>query len=105
MDYLMGRKDIDNTKIIIYGRSLGGAVAIDLLSSTYFGDKAFAMIVENTFTSIPHMADQLVGGLNRLPIFCFRNQVFYSLFIAVLSYYGQIPVKLHSQQQHGFFYT
>jgi hypothetical protein len=75
MDYLMGRKDIDNSKIIIYGRSLGGAVAIDLLSLPYFSDKAFAMIVENTFTSIPHMADQLLSGLDRLPIFCFRNQV------------------------------
>jgi hypothetical protein len=81
MDYLMGRKDIDSTKIIIYGRSLGGAVAIDLLSLQYFADKAFAMVVENTFTSIPHMADQLIGGLNRLPIFCFRNQVCCFLYI------------------------
>ena len=80
----MGRKDIDSTKIIIYGRSLGGAVAIDLLSLQYFADKAFAMVVENTFTSIPHMADQLIGGLNRLPIFCFRNQVLY--IIAILVY-------------------
>lgn len=72
----MGRKDIDSTKIIIYGRSLGGAVAIDLVSLPNFADKAFAMIVENTFTSIPHMADQLISGLNRLPIFCFRNQVY-----------------------------
>ena len=85
MDYLMGRKDIDNTKIIIYGRLLGGAVMIDLLSLPYFSDKALAMIVENTFTSIPHMADQLLGGFNRLPIFCFRNQVFCSLFLVVHS--------------------
>ena len=85
MDYLMGRKEIDNTKIIIYGRSLGGAVAIDLLSLPYFSDKAFVMIVENTFSSIPHMANELLGGLNRLPIFCFRNQVFCSLFLVVHS--------------------
>lgn len=77
MNYLLSRKDIDNTKIVIFGRSLGGAVAIDLLSSSYFADKAFALVVENTFTSIPHMADQMVGGLKRLPIFCFRNQVTY----------------------------
>ena len=85
MDYLMGRKDIDNTKIIINGRSLGGAVVLDLLSLPYFSDKAFAMIVENTFKSIPHVADQLLGGFNRLPIFCFRNRVFCSLFLVVHS--------------------
>lgn len=75
MEYLLSRKDIDNTKIVLFGRSLGGAVAIDLLSIPSFADRAFALIVENTFTSIPHMADQLVGGLKRLPMVCFRNQV------------------------------
>ena len=80
----MGRQDIDNTKIVIYGRSLGGAVAIELLSLPYFTDKVFAMIVENTFTSIPHMADQLISGLNRLPIFCFRNQVLLVLSIGLV---------------------
>ncbi|XP_046839225.1 protein ABHD13-like isoform X2 [Xenia sp. Carnegie-2017] len=75
IEYIRGRKDVDNTKIIVYGRSLGGAVAINLLCQSYFTDKVFAMVVENTFTSIPQMADQLIGhGLNRLPMFCFRNQ-------------------------------
>ena len=75
MDYLFSRSDIDTTKIVVFGRSLGGAVAIDLVTFPYFGDKAFALIVENTFTSIPHMADQMINGLQRLPLFCFRNQV------------------------------
>ena len=75
MSYLLSRTDIDTNKIVIFGRSLGGAVAIALASNELYVDKAFALIVENTFTSIPSMANQLVNGLGRLPYFCFRNKV------------------------------
>ena len=72
----MSRTDIDTNKIVIFGRSLGGAVAISLASNELYLDKAFALIVENTFTSIPSMANQLVmNGLSKLPYFCFRNKV------------------------------
>jgi len=75
LSYLLSRTDIDTNKIVIFGRSLGGAVAIALASNELYMDKAFALIVENTFTSIPSMANQLVNGLGRLPYFCFRNKV------------------------------
>ena len=76
LSYLLSRKDIDTSKIVIFGRSLGGAVAIDLASNELYLDKALALIVENTFTSIPGIADQLVmNGISRLPYFCFRNKV------------------------------
>jgi len=75
LSYLLSRTDIDTNKIVIFGRSLGGAVAIALASNELYVDKAFALIVENTFTSIPSMANQLVNGLGRLPYFCFRNKV------------------------------
>ena len=73
--YLLSRTDIDTNKIVIFGRSLGGAVAIALASNELYLDKSFALIVENTFTSIPGMANQLVNGLGKLPYFCFRNKV------------------------------
>ncbi|KAK2551511.1 Protein ABHD13 [Acropora cervicornis] len=60
LSYLLSRKDIDTSKIVIFGRSLGGAVAIDLASNELYLDKALALIVENTFTSIPGLADQLI---------------------------------------------
>ena len=75
LSYLLSRTDIDTNKIVIFGRSLGGAVAIALASNELYVDKAYALIVENTFTSIPCMANQLVNGLGRLPYFCFRNKV------------------------------
>ena len=31
--------------------------------------------MENTFTSIPMMATQIVPGLEKLPVICYRNQV------------------------------
>lgn len=74
--YLISRTDIDTNKIVVFGRSLGGAVAISLASNELYLDKAFALIVENTFTSIPSMANQLVmNGISKLPYFCFRNKV------------------------------
>jgi hypothetical protein len=75
MEHLLNRTDIDRNQIIIFGRSLGGAVAIDLASQPAFMNRAFAVIVENTFTSIPAMASELLNGLHRLPYFCFRNKV------------------------------
>eukprot|EP01125_Pyxidicula_operculata_P005506 TRINITY_DN1951_c0_g1_i2.p1 TRINITY_DN1951_c0_g1~~TRINITY_DN1951_c0_g1_i2.p1 ORF type:complete len:184 (-),score=28.81 TRINITY_DN1951_c0_g1_i2:55-606(-) len=55
LNYLLNRQDISRSKIIIFGRSLGGAVAISLASKNQ--DKIKALIVENTFISIGGMAD------------------------------------------------
>ena len=49
LDWTLARSDIDKTKIIVFGRSLGGAVAIDLCSKRQ-GDIC-GLIVENTFTN------------------------------------------------------
>ena len=39
MDYLLNREDVDSKKIIVFGRSLGGAVAIDLASDLNYMKK------------------------------------------------------------------
>jgi fermentation-respiration switch protein FrsA (DUF1100 family) len=46
-DYLQGREDINNKKIIAYGVSLGGAVAVDLASKR----PVAALILDSTFSS------------------------------------------------------
>jgi len=53
LEYLLSKPEIDTNKIFIYGESLGGAVAVSLTSRNQ--DKVKAIIVENTFTSIPDM--------------------------------------------------
>ena len=62
--YLLSRNDvIDTSKIVIFGRSLGGAVAIHLASilRNERSDEEIqprALLLENTFTSVQEMAVQ-----------------------------------------------
>ncbi|KAK2850163.1 hypothetical protein Q7C36_008946 [Tachysurus vachellii] len=74
LDYVMSRPDIDKTKIILFGRSLGGAVAIRLASVN--PHRVAAIMVENTFLSIPHMASTLFSFLpmRYLPVWCYKNK-------------------------------
>lgn len=74
LDYVMARPDLDKTKIILFGRSLGGAVAIHLASEN--AHRISAVVVENTFLSIPHMASTLFSffPLRYLPLWCYKNK-------------------------------
>ncbi|KAG2638287.1 alpha/beta hydrolase domain-containing protein WAV2-like isoform X2 [Panicum virgatum] len=54
LDHLAQRKDIDTSRIVIFGRSLGGAVGAVLAKNN--PEKVAALILENTFTSILDMA-------------------------------------------------
>lgn len=75
LEFLLNRQDIDHEKIVLYGRSLGGAVAIDLATNENYAEHIFALIVENTFTSIPDIACHMFFWIKRLPTVCYRNQV------------------------------
>ncbi|MGL4944351.1 MAG: alpha/beta hydrolase [Thermoguttaceae bacterium] len=57
--WLAARENIAERDIIVWGRSLGGAVTIDLAAR----DGARAMVVESTFTSLPEMAAKLLPFL------------------------------------------
>lgn len=54
--HLTGERGLDPTRIVVFGRSLGGAVAIDLVQ-----DRPIAgLIVESTFSSLADMASRLI---------------------------------------------
>ncbi|XP_064488844.1 protein ABHD13-like isoform X2 [Ornithodoros turicata] len=76
LHYLLQHPGIDHSLIILFGRSLGGAVALDLASRPEHGSRLFGVVVENTFTSIPDMARALLRWkvLQWLPEFCYKNQ-------------------------------
>ena len=57
LDFISKREDIDQTKLYVFGRSLGGAVAVQLCMDPIVPIKG--IILENTFTSIPDMMDEL----------------------------------------------
>ncbi|XP_068662741.1 alpha/beta hydrolase domain-containing protein WAV2-like [Aristolochia californica] len=61
LDHLFQRTDIDTSRIVVFGRSLGGAVGSVLANNN--PDKVSAIILENTFTSILDMAGVLLPFL------------------------------------------
>lgn len=76
IEYLHTRHDLDLNQIVLFGRSLGGAVAIDLAVDSEYSQRIMCLIVENTFTSIPEMAVELIyDWLKYLPLFCYKNKV------------------------------
>ena len=77
LDYLETRTDIDQSKLVAFGRSLGGAVAIQLASMPYYAQKLHGVIVENTFTSLPDIGRHIFDFrlISLLPEWCFKNKV------------------------------
>eukprot|EP00877_Chromochloris_zofingiensis_P001577 jgi/Chrzof1/1141/Cz01g42040.t1 len=61
LDHVLGRADVNSSRIVVMGRSLGGAVAIHLAASN--PDKIKALVVENTFTCVEDMASQILPPL------------------------------------------
>lgn len=61
LDHLTQRTDIDTSRIVVFGRSLGGAVGTLLAKNN--PDKVATLILENTFTSILDMAGVLLPFL------------------------------------------
>ncbi|XP_059633181.1 alpha/beta hydrolase domain-containing protein WAV2-like [Cornus florida] len=61
LDHLIQRTDIDTSRIVVFGRSLGGAVGAVLTKNN--PDKVAALILENTFTSILDMAGVILPFL------------------------------------------
>ena len=54
-DYLISRNDIDKSKIVVYGKSLGGPIAAELCLRR----EAIALILEGSFASVTMRAQQL----------------------------------------------
>lgn len=76
IDYLYTRHDLDLNQIVLFGRSLGGAVAIDVAADPEYNQKLMCVILENTFTSIPDMAVELIHlSFKYLPLIIYKNKV------------------------------
>lgn len=62
------RHQPDPNRRVIYGHSLGGAVAIDLASRKHVGTDYAALIVESTFTNLADLAGSAVGPLGPIAV-------------------------------------
>lgn len=79
--YVGGRDDIDKSKVVVFGRSLGGAVALRLAADVEAGKvegvAPCCYMIENSFTSVQEMASKLiwwVAPLLRMAPFFLRNK-------------------------------
>ncbi|KAG2455082.1 hypothetical protein HYH02_000904 [Chlamydomonas schloesseri] len=61
LQYVLSRNDLATKKVVLFGRSLGGAVAIHLAAEQQSQLKA--LIVENTFTGVQDMVARVVPPL------------------------------------------
>ena len=59
-------------------------MAVHLAASKLYQDKIFALLLENTFTSIPDMAHVLFPLTKYLPLFCYRNKVCFCISVILL---------------------
>lgn len=55
--------------------SLSCFQVIDVAADPNYGSKIMCSIVENTFTSIPHMARTLISHVSLIPLICHKNRV------------------------------
>ena len=59
LDYIRNREDIKSSRIVVYGQSLGGAVAIQLVAKNQEAHDVAGLMLENTFTSIRKLIPRL----------------------------------------------
>lgn len=55
LDWIRNAKETKGNKIVVYGQSIGGAVAIQLVAKNQDASDVIGLILENTFTSIPKL--------------------------------------------------
>jgi pimeloyl-ACP methyl ester carboxylesterase len=55
LDYIKSHPVLENTKVFLYGQSIGGAVAVDLASNN--ADRVDGIVLENTFLSLVSLSE------------------------------------------------
>ncbi|KAG7095054.1 hypothetical protein E1B28_005844 [Marasmius oreades] len=71
LDFVSSDSRLSETPIILYGQSIGGAVSIDLVSRN--PDKITALILENTFTSLPALVPHVLPLLGAFTFLCHQK--------------------------------
>ncbi|KIJ15799.1 hypothetical protein PAXINDRAFT_162855 [Paxillus involutus ATCC 200175] len=71
LDYITSHAYLQKTPIILYGQSIGGAVAIHLASRN--PTKIAGLILENTFTNLPRLVPYALPILSPLSFLCHQK--------------------------------
>ncbi|KAI0367264.1 alpha/beta-hydrolase [Pilatotrama ljubarskyi] len=71
LDHVLAHPYLSKTPVILYGQSLGGAVAIDLASRNPHAIRA--LILENTFLSLPRLVPSALPVLGPFAFLCHQK--------------------------------
>ncbi|RDX49406.1 alpha/beta-hydrolase [Lentinus brumalis] len=71
LDHVLSHEYLSQTPIILYGQSIGGAVAIDLASRNPHAIRA--LILENTFLSLPRLVPSAMPVLGPFAFLCHQK--------------------------------
>lgn len=86
LEFAQNHEEIDNDRIFVFGRSLGGAVAAQLAMNK--GNSLKGLLIENTFTSISDMVDQL------MPLVAIFKKFIQRLFYPTIDRIGSITCPI-----------
>lgn len=70
LDYIRHREDMKHSSILIYGQSLGGAVAVGLVEKNQEAGDIAGLILENTFLSIRSLIPSILPPARYLAGLC-----------------------------------
>ncbi|PGH27917.1 hypothetical protein AJ80_00467 [Polytolypa hystricis UAMH7299] len=70
LDYIRQRAETSKTKIVLYGQSLGGAVAINLAANNEKDGDIKGLVLENTFLSVRKMIPSVFPAAKYLTRLC-----------------------------------
>ena len=73
LDYIRDREDLRGNDVVVFGQSLGGAVAIDLVAKNKGSGDVKGLILENTFLSIAKMIPNVMPAARYLTFLCHEN--------------------------------
>ncbi|KAI9814864.1 MAG: hypothetical protein M1832_005666 [Thelocarpon impressellum] len=65
LDYIRQRPELRDTKLVVYGQSLGGAVAIQLAAKNHGEGHIAGLILENTFTAMRKLIPRYIASADR----------------------------------------
>ncbi|KIJ64023.1 hypothetical protein HYDPIDRAFT_28917 [Hydnomerulius pinastri MD-312] len=71
LDYISSHPYLQKTPVVLYGQSIGGAVAIHLASRN--PTKITALVLENTFTDLPRLVPHALPLLSPLSFLCHQK--------------------------------
>ncbi|KAJ3316261.1 hypothetical protein HDU76_001940 [Blyttiomyces sp. JEL0837] len=91
LDFIKKHPELGKTKVVLYGQSIGGAVAIDLASRN--PDKIAAIILENTFLSLPRLIPNVMPFLKYFTFLCHQK---WNSAIAIEKIPESVPILMLS---------